>query len=273
MTDSKENQTPIPPILDHATDEPSVFLPENLLERAASMQGRHRGGIPSCCLLDFDGELVPVARERFGAKPVPEWPCFHTTLLVIERDGFTMGLIGGTVGAPFAVLVSEQLIASGCCSIIGYSSAGAVSRELSPPCLIVPERAVRDEGTSYHYLPAGEEARARGALPEILARHAQGCGLPVRRGKTWTTDAPYRETATQIERHRRAGVLTVEMEAAALMALSHVRPCEIASLLHVTNAMATTEGDFHKGSADVHEKVIAFCFAAFRELHSRDALR
>jgi hypothetical protein len=138
MTDSKENQTPIPPILDHATDEPSVFLPENLLERAASMQGRHRGGIPSCCLLDFDGELVPVARERFGAKPVPEWPCFHTTLLVIERDGFTMGLIGGTVGAPFAVLVSEQLIASGCCSIIGYSSAGAVSRELSPPCLIVP---------------------------------------------------------------------------------------------------------------------------------------
>jgi uridine phosphorylase len=254
------------PIMDHATDEPSVFVPENLLERAASMRGQRQAAIPSCCLLDFDGELVPVAKERYGAAPSPDWPCFHTTLLVIERDGFVMGLIGGTVGAPFAVLVSEQLIASGCRNIIGYSSAGAVSRELKPPCLIVPDRAVRDEGTSYHYLPPEDEVRADSRLPEILARRAEACGLPVRRGATWTTDAPYRETASQIERHRREGVLTVEMEAAALMALAKVRPCEVASLLHVTNAMATTEGDFHKGPADIHEKVIACCLAAFREM-------
>lgn len=205
------------------------------------------------------------ARERYGAVPFPDWPCFHTTLLVIERDGLSMGLIGGTVGAPFAVLVSEQLIASGCRTIIGYSSAGAVSQGLKLPCLIVPDRAVRDEGTSYHYLPAGDEVQAGGRLPEILARRAEACGLPVRRGPTWTTDAPYRETASQIERHRRQGVLTVEMEAAALMALATVRSCEIASLLHVTNSMATSEGDFHKGAADIHEKVIACCLAAFRE--------
>jgi uridine phosphorylase len=185
---------------------------------------------------------------------------------VIERDGFAMGLIGGTVGAPFAVLVAEQLIASGCRNIIGYSSAGAVSLELKPPCLIVPNRAVRDEGTSYHYLRPEEEVRADGRLPALLARRAEECGLPVRRGATWTTDAPYRETASQIERHRREGVLTVEMEAAALMALAKVRRCEVASLLHVTNAMATTEGDFHKGPVDIHEKVIACCFAAFREM-------
>lgn len=263
MTPSEKKPAPI---LDHATAEPSVFVPENLLERAAIMRGQQSTKIPTCCLLDFDGELVPVAKDRFGAVSCPDWPCFHTTLLVIERDGFAMGLIGGTVGAPFAVLVSEQLIASGCQNVIGYSSAGAVSLELKLPCLIVPDRAVRDEGTSYHYLPPEVEVRAEGRLSEVLACKAKEICLPVRRGATWTTDAPYRETASQIERHRREGVLTVEMEAAALMALAKVRRCEVASLLHVTNALATTEGDFHKGPADIHEKVIACCFAAFRDL-------
>jgi len=263
MTPSEKKSAPI---LDHATAEPSVFVPENLLERAARMRGQQSAAIPSCCLLDFDGELVPVARDRFGAMPCSDWPCFHTSLQVIERDGFAMGLIGGTVGAPFAVLVAEQLIASGCRKIIGYSSAGAVSLELKPPCLIVPDRAVRDEGTSYHYLPPEFEVHAEGRLPEVLARRAEEIGIPVQRGATWTTDAPYRETASQIERHRREGVLTVEMEAAALMALAKVRVCEVASLLHVTNAMATTEDDFNKGPADIHERVIACCFAAFRDL-------
>ena len=90
-TSGKKNPVPI---LAHATDEPSVFVPENLLERAASMRGQRQAAIPSCCLLDFDGELVPVAKKRYGAAPSPDWPCFHTTLLVIERDGFAMGLIG-----------------------------------------------------------------------------------------------------------------------------------------------------------------------------------
>ncbi len=74
-------------ITSHATGEAAVFLPENLLERAASMMAKDRGGLPRCCLLDFDGELVPVAREQFGATPCPVWPCFHTTLLRVRRDG------------------------------------------------------------------------------------------------------------------------------------------------------------------------------------------
>ncbi len=253
------------PIVTHPTSAQSVFLPENLLERAASMMDKESGGLPRCCLLDFDGELVPVARERFGATPCPAWPCFHTTMLRVEHDGMQMGLIGGTVGAPFAVLVAEQLIASGCRHIIGYSSSGAISEQLALPCLVVPERAVRDEGTSYHYLPPTTWACAAGELPELVARHAAACGLPVQRGATWTTDAPYRETQSQIERYRTDGVLTVEMEAAALMALAVVRHAEIASLLHVTNTFATSDNDFHKGPDDIHQRILHCCLAAFRD--------
>ena len=253
------------PILDHTTQESSVFLPENLLSRAAVMQGKEWGPIPRCCVLDFDGELVPVAAAQFGARPSARWPCFHTTLQVIERNGFEMGLIAGTVGAPFAVLVAEQLIASDCRHIIGYSSAGAVADSLQLPCLVVPDGALRDEGTSYHYLLPSRWVHTREQLPAILARHATQCGLPVRRGLTWTTDAPYRETQSQIKHHRAEGVLTVEMEAAALMALAEARGAEIASLLHVTNSFATQGNDFEKGKADINQQIIECCLASFGE--------
>ncbi|MHB1033677.1 MAG: nucleoside phosphorylase [Pirellulales bacterium] len=251
------------PIIDHPTSEQAVFRPENLLDRAAAMMGKEQRNIPACCLLDFDGELADVAREYFQAVACATWPCFHTTMLCLGGDGFRMGLIPGTVGAPFAVLVAEQLIACGCRHIIGYSSSGAVANRLRLPCLVVPDRALRDEGTSYHYLPPGEWVESRGNLGGLLARRAVECGLPVHRGPTWTTDAPYRETRTQIERHRADGVLTVEMEAAALMALAKVSGAEIASLLHVTNTFATTENDFDKGPADINQRIIHCCFDAF----------
>jgi len=253
------------PIMAHPTSEQSVFLPRNLLGRAASMMGKQDGPFPRCCLLDSDGELIPVARERFGATPSSVWPCFHTTMLRIECDGMEMGLIGGAVGAPFAVLVAEQLIALGCKHIIGYSSSGAVSDRMALPCFVVPERALRDEGTSYHYSPPATWARCRGDLSEIVVRHAAACGLPVHRGATWTTDAPYRETRTQVERHRADGILTVEMEAAALMALAEARHAEIASLLHVTNSFATSDNDFHKGPEDINERILRCCLTAFCE--------
>ena len=129
----------------------------------------------------------------------------------------------------------------------------------------MPEGALRDEGTSYHYLSPAKWARASGELPGILARHAGSCGLPVHRGLSWTTDAPYRETASQLARHRTAGVLSVEMEAAALMALAEARGAEIASLLHVTNSFATAETDFEKGGPEINERLLHCCLAAFRE--------
>ena len=264
-----------PPIVVHPTDEPAVFRPENLLDRAAAMLGREYGEIPPCCILDFDGELLPTAVECYEARPCPVWACFHTKLFRLRQGDFQMGLIAGTVGAPFAVLVAEQLLASGCRQIIGYASSGAVAERLALPCLVIPNRGLRDEGTSYHYLPPSTWVEATGELPAILARHAASCGLPVHRGPTWTTDAPYRETSSQILRHRALGVLSVEMEAAALMALAAVRKAEIASLLHVTNALATNDGDFQKGPPDINQRILACCLQTFLEAlgHSEQGRR
>jgi len=161
------------------------------------------------------------------------------------------------------------LIAGGCRHPIGYSSAGVIGNQMDPPFMMVPDRAVRDEGTSYHYLPPAPWVEASGPLPTILTRHAERCGLPVCRGTTWSTDAPYRETTSQIAQHRAAGVRTVEMEAAALMALAQVREVEIASLLHVTNTMATGDNDFHKGPEDINRKIIECCLGAMKDAMAR----
>ena len=104
------------------------------------------------------------------------------------------------------MLAAEQLAASGARVILGLTSAGQVSPGLRMPSLVVPTKALRDEGTSYHYLPAAETVDGDAGLTAVLQEHLSGLGLPVVAGTVWTTDAPYRETAELLERHARNGV-------------------------------------------------------------------
>jgi uridine phosphorylase len=118
------------------------------------------------------------------------------------------------VGAPFAVLVAEQLFASGCRLLISITSSGRIAPMGDPPYFVLIEKALRVEGTSYHYMPPSEYASLRPELRERLADAFTALPLSVHFGATWTTDAPYRETEPAIERARTAGILGVEMEAA-----------------------------------------------------------
>ena len=112
------------------------------------------------------------------------------------------------------------------------------------------ERALRDEGTSYHYQAPAEFSAADPALLTALEGAFDGLPVPVRRGATWTTDAPYRETDAAITARRAAGLLAVEMESAALYAFAAARQKPVVCLAHVTNQMARDTGDFEKGDAD-----------------------
>lgn len=93
---------------------PSVFRPENLLREARRQRGLVEQNVPAICALDPDGDLVrTLLRTRLG-RPAPGWACYHTELLVTEHQTIEIGVVGLAVGAPFAVLVAEQLFASGC---------------------------------------------------------------------------------------------------------------------------------------------------------------
>ena len=140
------------------------------------------------------------------------------------RDGISYGIVGGVVGAPFAVLVAEEMFASGCEFLISVTSAGQISPAGPPPYFVLIERALRDEGTSYHYAPPARYSELHPGLNELLRDAFEDDTVPeVNRGASWTTDAPFRETAPEIDRHRSAGVLAVEMEAAALYAFAETK--------------------------------------------------
>lgn len=120
------------------------------------------------------------------------------------------------MGASFAVLVAEELFASGCRLLISVTSSGQLVELRPPPYFILIDRALRDEGTSYHYLPAAEFSHAETALLDVVKGAFDGLSPAVERGATWTTDAPFRETANAIQGMKEKGLLAVEMEAAAL---------------------------------------------------------
>jgi uridine phosphorylase len=246
---------------------PSVFRPEALLREARRQRRLPLVGVPEVCVLDPDGDVVRHLK-RTGARRIHEgWACYHTELLTFELKGIgEVGIIACAVGAPFAVLVAEQLFASGCGLLLSVTSAGQIAPIGPTPYFVLIDRALRDEGTSYHYLPPSTFAEAPDAT--LLARVEDGVrALPtiaLHRGATWTTDAPYRETDAAISRARDLGALAVEMEAAALYTFSAATGHPVVCFAHVTNAMAQTEGDFEKGEADGAMATLAIVSAAAR---------
>jgi uridine phosphorylase len=241
----------MPSILDRKnTSAPSVFQPAVLLREARRQKGLEPADVPPVCILDPDGDIVRRSRQTGQAQPFEGWPCYHTRLDTFTLAGKTVGIVGCAVGAPFAVLIAEELFASGCRLLLSMTSAGQIVPAGRPPYFVIIERALRDEGTSYHYAPPAEYAVAEASLVALAADALGKQGRDVVIGASWTTDAPFRETADAIEAARAKGVLAVEMEAAALYAFARKTGAQVLCLAHVTNTMGQAEQDFEKGEAD-----------------------
>lgn len=233
-----------------AYDQPSVFQPANLLREGRRQRGRPDLDVPAVCLLDPDGDIVRHLTATGRANEHPGWACYHTTLWTFDLDGVEVGVIGCAVGASFAVLLAEQLHVSGCRLLLSITSSGSITPVADPPYFVLIDRALRDEGTSHHYLPPGEWSDAPGDLLARIDGRLGGLAQPVVTGATWTTDAPYRETEAAIAHAASLGVIAVEMEAAALYAYASATGREVVCIAHVTNTMATEGDDFEKGEAD-----------------------
>ena len=252
-------------------DAPSVFRAEALLREARRQKQLPLLAVPEVCVLDPDGDVVRHIKKTGKGRRHEGWACYHTKLLAFDLDGIgEVGIVGYAVGAPFAVLVAEQLFASGCRLIVSVTSAGQVTPIGPTPYFVLIDRALRDEGTSYHYLPPATFAEAPDvALLNCAELALRGLtGISIHRGPAWTTDAPYRETETAIASARDRGVLAVEMEAAALFAFGTATRRSVICFAHVTNAMAQIEGDFEKGEADGSTATLAVVAATARAWRS-----
>lgn len=240
-----------PPILSGKRyASPSAFTPESLLREARRQKSASVEPVPDICLLDPDGDIVRRVTAEGRAQRHDGWVCYHTDLYTFTTEGLAVGVVGCAVGASFAVLVAEELFASGCKLLISVTSSGQLKQVQTPPYFVLIDRALRDEGTSYHYLPPATYSEAPERLIGALDGAFDEFDISVLRGATWTTDAPFRETSDAIDAMRARGLLAVEMEAAALYAFAKARGKSVVCFAHVTNQMGQIAGDFEKGHAD-----------------------
>lgn len=190
--------------------------------------------IPEYCVLCFfqdvlnsvcrDGgrRVIAHLNSEIGSNPIYE----------LELDGEKVAVVHPGVGAPLAVGFTEELIALGCRKFVACGGAGVLNQELTVGHVVVPTSAIRDEGTSYHYLPPDQEAlpspKGLAAIEATLGKHH----VPYVLGKTWTTDGLYRETRARMEKRKASGCLTVEMEASAFFAVAEFRGVDFAQILY-----------------------------------------
>lgn len=164
---------------------PSAFTPDSLLREARRQKGLLDAPVPDVCLLDPDGDIVRHLRTAGRTRRAEGWACYHSGMDVFTEGGQTYGIVGCAVGASYAVLVAEQMFASGCRLLLSVTSSGRITPLRDPPYFILIERALRDEGTSYHYLPTGPDyAEADPALVSAVAPALAGLREPVERGAT-----------------------------------------------------------------------------------------
>ena len=204
-------------------NEESVFLPENLLREARRQKNLPECAVPKVCVLDPDGDIVRYLKKT-GAEYNLCWACYHSEMYTAKYHDLEFGIIGCAVGASYAVLLAEQLFVSGCGLLISVTSAGKLN-ELVTKDYVLIDNSIRDEGTSYHYLPPDEKTELDKQLSITLEALIANPKVSVQRGRSWTTDAPYRETSTAIGDAKRNGADCVEMEASALYAFSTSDSC------------------------------------------------
>ena len=148
-------------------------------------------------------------------------------------------LAGPLVGAPYAVMLAETLIAWGARTLVFLGWCGAVSATVEIGDMVLPTSALIDEGTSRHYLPGTDASAPSASLAEKLAEMGAVDGRRLHRGPVWTTDAPYRETHEKVRSYQRRGALAVEMECSALFTVAAFRAAAVASLLVVSDELSS----------------------------------
>jgi uridine phosphorylase len=204
---------------------------EALIEPARVIHSRNA---PEHCVICFFHEVIEKVAAEYGAKIVAEncWEDGPHPLYEIDYQGRRLAFFHPGIGSALASSLLEENIAYGCRKFIAAGGCGVLEKDMAVGHLIVVSSAVRDEGASYHYLPPAREVAAHPAGMAALQAVLTQRGLPYRVGKTWTTDAPYRETGPKIAARRAEGCCVVEMEAAGLMAVAQVRGATFGQVLY-----------------------------------------
>jgi uridine phosphorylase len=249
------------PILEFDPTRKALIEPSEIIEHA---------GLAEHTVICFFQDVLEALIEKGELRQVSssESEIGEHPFYELEMDGQRLTVFHPGVGAPLGAALLEEAIAMGCRKFIACGSAGALDREMAVGHLVVPISAVRDEGTSYHYLPPSRESHPSGAAVRAIERVLERHSVPYVVGKTWTTDAFYRETPRKIAMRRDEGCVTVEMEAAAFFAVAHFRQVIFGQILYSGDDVSgeTWDSRHWNKRASVREKLFWLAAEACLEL-------
>jgi uridine phosphorylase len=214
------------PILEYDPTEEAIIEPKRLVK---PLEGMPEHGVMCFfheVIQQFATEgrltLLKNLRSEMGIHP----------LYAFDYAGQRLVLFQPGLGAPLSAALLEGVIALGCRKFIACGGAGVLDRDLAMGHLLIPVAAIRDEGTSYHYLPPAREVAPHPAAVVAIQTVLQQHGIDYLLTKTWSTDAYYRETRPKVAQRKAEGCLAVEMEAAALFAVAQFRGVPLGHILY-----------------------------------------
>ena len=245
----------IPPILEFDPEREAFIEPSKVIRRRE---------VAEACVLCFFQEVIDKVVAEHQARMVVEnrWENGPHPIYEIEYQGQRLAFFHPGIGGPLAAALLEEAIGFGCRKFIVCGGCGVLEKGLAVGQLVVVSAALRDEGTSYHYLPTGREIMAHLRGVAVLEAALTRRGVPYRVGKTWTTDAPYRETRGKIARRLGEGCITVEMEAASLMAVTEFRGLVLGQVLYGGDDLSGAEWDHRSWQSKQEVRENLFWLAA-----------
>ena len=219
--------------------------------------------VPEHCIICFFRDVIEKVVVNHGARVIVEnrWEDGPHPIYEIMHAGKRLAFYHPGVGAALSASLLEEVIAFGCRKLLACGGCGVLEQEFAADHLIIISSAIRDEGVSYHYLPPGREIAANELGIAALAKAMDNEGIPYRLGKTWTTDAPYRETPHKIAKRKEEGCVVVEMEAAGMMAVAQFRNVIFGQALYGGDDLSGAEWDNRdwQSRAEVRENLFWLC--------------
>lgn len=242
------------PILEFDTTREAMIEPSKILKAR---------DLPEHCVICFFQEVIEKVIAEHDARVMVKnhWEDGPHCIYEIQYRDRRLAFLHPGVGAPIAAGLLEEAIAFGCRKFIACGGCGVLEKEFAVGHLMIVSGAVRDEGVSYHYLPPGREVAADQTAVNALVKTMGERGVPYRVGKTWTTDAPYRETVKKVNQRREEGCLTVEMESASLIAVSQFRNVTFGQALYGGDDLSGIEWDDRQWQSrtEIRENLFWLC--------------
>lgn len=231
-------------------DRRAIINPEDLIETLPDFPEL----VVSCfARATFERMLMSFRHEQVATTSMAniEIPIYR-----IIVKGTPIALFNAPVGASACVAILEDLIAFGMKKLVLFGTCGVLDEAIKETSIIVPQMAIRDEGTSYHYLPASDEIEVNVGLQDFLTSFLIDKGISHSVGKVWTTDGIYRETAEKLYNRKEAGAICVDMECSAVAALAAFRNIPICHFFYAADHLSEENWDMRNLSnhADLDEK-------------------